>query len=371
MLSAIVSAISLFLVGVTLLPLIKSGRWWIRIWDFPRQQLSLLLALALAAQLVLWPDEPLGMALALATALCLLWHLRCIFPYTRLRRTQVKAAGRGSPPDQRIRLLISNVYQDNKHAHGLFRTIASFDPDVLLVVEADEWWNRRLSAYRHRYPHHVLHPLSNTYGMLLFSRLEIIEAEVLERVTQDIPSIRALIRLRSGKIIELHCMHPEPPQVGADVDERNAELLMVAKETVQSQYPVIVCGDMNDVAWSHTTKMFQRLSGLLDPRIGRGLFSTFDARRWYARWPLDHVFHDKRFLLNQLQLGSYIGSDHFPIFVELVYQPDAQELQEEPERADASDQREAAKTIREGKNAAREAEREPADEVVAVVSQPG
>lgn len=371
MLSAIVSAVSLFLVGVTLLPLINSGRWWIRIWDFPRQQLCVLLALALAAQLALGPKGPLGLALAAATAVCLLWHLLCIFPYTPLRRKQVKAAGRGAPQDQRIRLLIANVYQHNRQSHGLFRAIASFDPDVLLVVEADEWWNRRLAAYRHRFAHHVLHPLSNTYGMLLFSRLEIVSAEVLERVTKDIPSIKALIRLRSGKLIEMHCMHPEPPQVGADVDERNAELLMVAKDAVRSPHPVIVCGDMNDVAWSHTTRLFQRMSGLLDPRIGRGLYSTFDARRWYARWPLDHVFHDKRFLLNQLQVAGDIGSDHFPIFVELVYQPEAHERQESPETADMSDLREAAKTIKEGKDAARETEREPAGEVVAVISQPG
>lgn len=376
MLSAIVSAFSLLLIGITLLPLIKSGRWWIRIWDFPRQQLSILLAVALAAQLAmgpgtLWPDERLGVALAAATALCLLWHLACIYPYTRLRTRQVKGAGRGAPLDQRIRVLIANVYQNNRRPHGLFRAIAAYDPDVLLVVETDEWWNRRLAAYRHRYPHHVLHPLNNTYGMLLFSRLEIVSAEVLERVTKDIPSIKALIRLRSGKIIEMHCLHPEPPQVGADVDERNAELLLVAKDAEQSPHPVIVCGDMNDVAWSHTTRLFQRMSGLLDPRIGRGLYSTFDARRWYARWPLDHVFHDKRFLLNQLQVGSNIGSDHFPIFVELVYQPEAQEMQEEPEAADISDHKEAEKTIREGKCAAQEAEHEPAPEVVTVLGRPG
>lgn len=370
MLSAVVSVVSLLLIGLTLLPLIRSGRWWIRVWDFPRQQLSVLLALALAAQLALWPDKAAGLALAAATALALGWHLVRIFPYTRLRTKQVKAADRSVSGNQRIRLLISNVLQSNRHAHGLFRAIASFDPDVLLVVEADEWWNRRLAAYRHRYPHHVLHPLDNTYGMLLFSRLEIVHAEVLERVTKDVPSIRALIRLRSGKIVELHCLHPEPPLIGSDADERNAELLLVAQDAVRSQHPVIVCGDMNDVAWSHTTRLFERISGLLDPRIGRGLYSTFDARRWYARWPLDHIFHDRRFLLNQLQLGSNIGSDHFPIFIELFYQPDAAERHEEPETADKSDLKEAARTIRNGKEAAREEERAPEREVVAVIAQP-
>ena len=117
-----------------------------------------------------------------------------------------------------------------------------------------------------------------------------------------------------------------------------------------------------------TKKLLAKLP--LDPRIGRGLYSTFDARRWYARWPLDHIFHDRRFLLNQLQLGSNIGSDHFPIFIELFYQPDAAERHEEPETADKSDLKEAARTIRNGKEAAREEERAPEREVVAVIAQP-
>ncbi len=76
------------------------------------------------------------------------------------------------------------------------------------------------------------------------------------------------------------------------------------------------------------TRLFRRVSNMLDPRIGRGLYATFNARRRLLRWPLDHIFFTEDFRLVRLERMGFIGSDHFPIMVDLSYEPEIADEQE-------------------------------------------
>src|SRR5690606_8157434 len=131
--------------------------------------------------------------------------------------------------------------------------------------------------------------------------------------------------------------------------ERDAELVVVAKRVQDAELPVIVCGDLNDVAWSRTTRLFQKLSRLLDPRKGRGFYGTFHARYPFLRYPLDHVFHSDDFRLVDMRLLPYVGSDHFPVFVELSLERDAAREQEAPDR-DAEDEAEGRESLAHARN---------------------
>ena len=222
---------------------------------------------------------------------------------------------------------------DNRNADGLLEIVREKRPDVLLAVETDTWWESRLETLAPEYPFALKHPLENYYGMHLYSRIPLEDAEVRYLVEDETPSMFAGLNLPTGVRVDLHCAHPAPPSPTENPTavERDAELVLVAREVQRNARPAIVIGDLNDVAWSATTRLFQKISGLLDPRIGRGMFSTYHASHPWLRWPLDHVFASSEFTLVCFERLRHFGSDHFPIFAALRYAPAARRLHVEPE----------------------------------------
>jgi endonuclease/exonuclease/phosphatase (EEP) superfamily protein YafD len=326
-------------------PLIRSNVWWIRGLDFPRMQflaVGLFLALGLAAMGVEWRGpEGVVMVFLLLSFAFQVWH---ILPYSALARKQV-LHGEGRA---RFSIFISNVLMENRQADRLLARIRERKPDVVVAVETDQWWTDRLRGLADSHPHTIEVPQENTYGMVIRSRFPLHESSVEFLVKETVPSIHTRVELPCGVRVQLHAMHPKPPYPEEDptTTDRDAELLVVGKRVGERGGPTIVAGDLNDVAWSKTTRLFQKISRLLDPRIGRGRFNTYHAAYWWLRWPLDHVFHSDHFRLLRLEVQPSIGSDHFPIFAELSYEPAGEEDQSPPP-SDREAQQEADAKIEE------------------------
>jgi endonuclease/exonuclease/phosphatase (EEP) superfamily protein YafD len=337
-------------IAATLLPLSRSDVWWIRTLDFPRIQIAIVGALVLAADLAFRTDVgPSAQIIRAALALCILYQAYEIRPYTILAGKEVQPAMRPRP-ESTLSLLLANVKMDNRNSARLKESIAAADPDVILIVEADAWWESELDGFGNSHPFTVRQPQNNTYGMLLYSKLELFRPDVRFLIEEDVPSIRAIVKLPEGTEVEIHCLHPRPPvpQETAQSTERDAELMVVGRETKGKELPIVVMGDLNDVAWSRTNYLFQKISGLVDPRIGRGLYNSFHAEYFFLRFPLDHFFHSTHFRLIELKRLAYFGSDHFPMYIRLSYEPEAQHQQKAPE-AHASDEAQAAEKIAEAR----------------------
>lgn len=319
----IVFACCTFLVVLaTLLPLSRNPHWIFRGMDFPRLQISLFAAILLLAMLLFSEPAALSWALMGITALCFLWQFWWILPYTPLWSKEVKATKKDNPQAQ-ISLITSNVLTPNRNSDGLIKLIEKYQPDILVTLESDQWWQDQLKVLEKAMPHTIKCPLDNLYGMHVYSRLPLHDGEISFLVEKDVPSIHASVELRNGQSIRMHFVHPAPPSPTENEEsaERDAELIIVARSVAESDQPIIVTGDLNDVAWSSTTRLFRKISGLLDPRVGRGMYNTFHADYPLLRWPLDHIFHSHHFTLRHIELLPTIGSDHFPLYTVLTFNP--------------------------------------------------
>lgn len=318
------------LVLITIVGVLPIAHGLSRMAEVPRQQLAIAATLygAMAFVALDGVDGLFALSMALVV-LCVQvgWILR-FTPVWPQQAVAVENVDR----ETSVRFLVLNVKLSNRDYQRTIDLVRSYDPDVMVLVEVDDAWVNALATELGAWSHQLLEPLDTGYGLALYSRLHVRESSVRNLVLDGVPSLWAVVELRDGMPFRLVAAHPEPPVPYADSVGRDAELGRVAEEVAQDSIPCIVTGDLNDVGWSRTTRRFQRMSGLVDPRVGRGLFNTFHTATRLARWPLDHLFHDPGFGLVSMGRLPDVGSDHFPMGFHLQWTGDNEARIPEPAR---------------------------------------
>ncbi|WP_290709968.1 endonuclease/exonuclease/phosphatase family protein [Flavihumibacter sp. CACIAM 22H1] len=326
-----------------LLPFVKHDYWIFRICEYPRYQKLIILCVLAVAWLLL---GDYGQLLQHITFIFLLlsigYLLYLIWPYLPFAKKEVLKVLSADTANQ-LGIYTCNVLQDNRAFHKVVEQIKQYKPDLFFLLETDKDWEAAMdSEFANSYPYTLKEPLSNTYGLLLYSRLPLREGAVQYLVEKDVPSVELVLTLPSGQPVKIWGLHPKPPVPGEDdrSTAKDKELMKVALMAEKETIPVIVMGDLNDVAWSYVTDLFRKTSGLLDPRRGRGFYSTFSANYWFLRFPLDYIFSSADFGLRFMKRLPHMGSDHFPMFVQFQFQPALENIQETPE-ASAEEKQEA------------------------------
>lgn len=333
--SIAIATIAALLAVATLLPLLPFAHGIVRVGDFPRQQFLALAVVALATSFFFRPDGAWWLVVQLALAAVAVTQLIYVVPYSRLWRRQSAAPAPGER-GQRIRLLACNVKMSNRNFGALASLIGSRNPDLFILMEVDQQWFEAMEPVLEKYPHIVAMPQENSYGMVLASRFPLSDTEAGFLLTDGVPSVISTVEAPDGQRFRLYAIHPEPPVPHRGTEGRDGETALVALRVRDETLPVLVSGDLNDVAWSRTTQRFRRISGLLDPRIGRQIFSTFDARWPLIRWPLDHLFHTPDFRIAGMHRLPPCGSDHFPVEFDLLLCPRSK-AESKPEKANGDD----------------------------------
>lgn len=348
-------------VVAALLPLLPVGYWLVRLCDFPRIQLAAIVTIPLVAMITFafvsgWTWER-GLTIAACFAV-LLWQLGHVVLFSPIWSKEVPDAAATSPTG--LRIVVANVQVENTKHQQVVAVLSDLRADVLLLIEIDQQWEAALEPLGEIFPYRKGVVRDEGLGIVLLTRRPLLESEVRHLVTERRPSIFAKIELAEGQVSNFVGLHPTPPGLNDQTQEsrrdsrvRDAELVLVAREVAGiTDESWIVTGDFNDAAWSHTTRLFKRLSGLRDPRVGRKLLNTYHAEYPLLRYPIDHVFVSDGFKLKDLQRVYLPGSDHYAILADVTLPTEAG-VRPEPQGNDLED---SDKMIEEGREDAKKAD---------------
>jgi len=336
----LIAAISLL---ASLIPLLPFGHGMIRSFDFVRLQVIGISSFVILGTIMAGLNaQSVVIAAAMAAcALCIqVFHVVRFTPLWPVQTARFEGNCEKTPM---ISVLVSNVKQGNRDYQRVIDLISACQPDIAVFMETDQAWADALRPCLSKFRETIEQPQEDSYGMIFASQLPLPERQVRFLLNDEVPSISCVVQLPGGRVIRMIALHPEPPLPNRDTLGRDAEILVAAKLAREERLPVIVTGDLNDVAWSRTTRRFLRVSGLLDPRQGRGMFNSFDARYWFLRWPLDHIFHSQDFELVSIERQKFVGSDHFPMFYRLALT--AEDRNDRPPEPSGDDIKEADAAI--------------------------
>lgn len=333
------------------IPLIQNPHWFFRLFEFGKMQLFQLLFLTCIIGLIFTKNKDLIFYITISLNLAtLIFHGINLYPYSKFHPIPEKI--KTDSCSETIRIISANVYQNNTSYQKFITLIEEHAPDLFLTMESNQAWEKALSHFDESYPFQVKVALENTYGIHLYSRLKIISHHVHYFVADDIPCIEAKLKSHDGFVFNFFGVHPPPPSPTEEKNakERDGELLSVAKAVKQTSAPCVVVGDFNNVAWAKSSLLFRKTGELIDARVGRGLFSTFHAKYWFLRFPIDLFFHSTDVFVEELKTLGYFGSDHFPIYSSFHINKKNTEQEELVETLEQKEKKEINEIIREGIN---------------------
>lgn len=258
-----------------------------------------------------WRRPTAVACLAIAAAV----NARDLLPYWLPRARP--ATARSIDQARRIRVIAMNVHRVNDDATAATAYLRTRRPDVVAVLEVDGAWAAALEQLADLFPHRLIRPRDDNFGIAVLSRVPL--ADVEERVfcATGYPSILATVRLDGGDL-RLIATHPYPPFDAACSSLLTEHLDGVAAAAVASPIPCLVAGDLNATPWSRPFRRLVSASGLVDSALGRGIAPTWHAHLPAPRIPIDHVLVPADAIVLHREVGPDIGSDHLPVEVDVA-----------------------------------------------------
>ena len=340
---------AIILILCTLIPFLPFQHWTVRAFDFAKVQVLVLQVIVFVAAFFLVSRQTEFYILQSLLLMSIIYEISILYKYTPLYKSGESA--KGSTSSKSIAIISANVYQMNTQFQRFIDLVQREKPDIVLTMESNKAWEKALEVIEKDYPFQQKVALENTYGMHLYSKIKFKSSKTNYFVADDIPSIECELISDDGFEFRLFGVHPPPPTPTEEPNskERDGELLSVAKVIRKFEKPTIVVGDFNNVAWARSSVLFKKTSKLIDPRMGRGLISTFHAKYWLLRFPIDQMYHSADILVEELKTLENFNSDHLPLYCKFHIDHFDDTNEEEVKDLEQGEMEEVEEFIEEGK----------------------
>jgi endonuclease/exonuclease/phosphatase family metal-dependent hydrolase len=229
-----------------------------------------------------------------------------------------------------------NLYEwlPNKEVpEQITEVIQDYNPDILCLQEYSPNDNVRVRNFA--YKHIMLKGGKNKYGQAIFSKYEIINTGEIVFPNSSNNVIYADI-IKNVDTIRVYSMHLQSIKISTDIhetlDENKSKFIFkrissafkdqqLQSELIQKhfdgcKYPKIVCGDMNNSAFSY---VYRTIKGNMDDafeKAGTGFGASYNFKYYPAR--IDYVFVEEGIDVKEFKTDNSIQlSDHYPIYTRL------------------------------------------------------
>lgn len=209
------------------------------------------------------------------------------------------------------------------------------NPDILCIQEFSSSADIDLKIYRHKYI--LMEGNKIRTGQAIFSKFPIISQGNIVFPNSNNNVIYADIK-KGKDIIRVYNMHLQSIKITPDVNEISENinvidqgksqmmLIRISKAFKQQQqqaeifkehvrkceYPIIICGDMNNSAFSY---VYRNIKGTLKDSFeeaGSGFGETYKFKYYPTR--IDYIFADEKMTVKKFEsFSDFENSDHYPI----------------------------------------------------------
>jgi len=221
-----------------------------------------------------------------------------------------------------LKVIAVNVHVANRNHARVQKWLRSEQPDVVIVSELSTAWSHAIAELTDQLPHRIERLDVGNGGLGVYSRFPLDESEW--HLLGDVNHAGRIRITVDGTPVTVFGVHTYAPFHRWMSEMRDEQFARLAELVDSTETPVIVAGDLNATTWSAGLRSMLAATGLVDTRVGFGLQPTWPTTPWPLRIAIDHCLVSDGITTVNRRVGPDIGSDHFPIVVELRLPPTGQ-----------------------------------------------